>query len=107
MNRGMMLGCAGCGFLRHVDLNGDFDAREAELNQVLAEGWRYSPTYRNYLCPTCSASGPTDKLYAAFVGKITVYDELSSYVELRDQADRQLADFKMMEGWARERETRA
>ena len=106
MSRGMMLQCSGCGFLRNVDLNGTFDDREDELKRVLMEGWRYSPTVSGFLCRTCSTNGPKDKLYAAFVGKIRVYDELCSYVELRDDADRQVAEFELMEGWTEEREKR-
>ena len=106
MNRGMMISCAGCGFLRHVDLNGDFDAREAELNAVLTEGWRYSPTFDGYLCQSCRTNGPKDKLFMAMIRRIVLYDKLGSYVELRDLAERQVAEFEMMEGWTRERETR-
>lgn len=106
MSRGTMLQCSGCGFLRNVDLNGTFDDREDELNRVLREGWRYSPTVSGFLCQTCSTEGPKDRLYASFVGKLKVYDVLFTYVELRDQADRQVEEFELLEGWEKEREER-
>ena len=94
--RGMFIQCGGCGFTRHIDLSGDFDKREAELNAALKEGWRYVDAWKGYICPKCSMGG-FDKLYEMVCGRPKARGLLESYIELRWQADEQLEMFRQLE----------
>ena len=97
MAKGMFVQCHGCGFTGFINLEGDFNSREKELNRMLEEGWRYALSWHEFICPRCAqAGGSTDDLYMRVVGKPRICDGLYSYVELRDRADRQLAAFRYL-----------
>lgn len=97
MNKGIFIQCGGCGFTRHICLDGDFDAREQQLNETLLAGWRYTTTWGGFVCPKCvRAGGTTDALYKMAVGKPRIAGTLISYVELRTRADEQLAAFRAL-----------
>lgn len=103
MNRGMFVQCCGCGFTGFLELNGDFNAREKGLNRMIEEGWRYAAGWREFICPACvKAGGSTDRLYTMAVGKPRIMDRLWTYVELRDRAELQIADFSRLDGIAEE-----
>ena len=105
MNKVMFVQCGGCGFTGALDLNGDFDAREKDLNRMIDEGWRYAAGWREFVCPACvKAKGSTDPFYRMAVGKPRIMDKLWTYVELRDRAELQLADFKRLDGITEEGE---
>ena len=95
MNKGMFIQCGGCGYTRHICLDGDFDAREQQLNETLLDGWRFASNIDSFVCPKCvKAGGSTDELYKLVVGKPRICGTLISYVELRTRADEQLAVFR-------------
>ena len=97
MNKGMFISCGGCGYTRHICLDGDFYAREQQLNETLLAGWRYTTTWDGFACPKCArAIGATDELYKLVVGKPRICGTLISYVELRTRADEQLAAFRAL-----------
>jgi hypothetical protein len=93
MSKGMIIQCGGCGFSRFVNLEGDFNAREAELNSVIREGWRHVYSWKGFICPKCRTNG-TDKLYETFAGKPKPSGELATYIELRWDADQMVAALK-------------
>jgi rubredoxin len=98
MNKGMFVQCHGCGFTEHISLDGDFNAREKELNRMIDEGWRFASAWDNFVCPKCAAAkGSTDKLFSLIAGKPRLCDGLINYVELRWRADRQLEEFRILE----------
>ena len=67
--RGMFIQCHGCGFTEHLNLNGDFDAREKELNRMIDKGWRFANAWDDFVCPRCAAAkGSTDKLFSLVAG---------------------------------------
>lgn len=97
--RGMFVQCHGCGFTGFVDLKGGFDAREKAINQMIDEGWRFAGAWDAFICPACvKAGGSTDALFKQFACKPRILDKLSTYIELRDSVDQQLAAFKAVEG---------
>ena len=98
MSKGMFVQCNGCGYTGFLNLEGEFDDREKEMNRMLDEGWRYSSSHNEFLCPDCvRAGGSTDALYMLFTGKPKINDKLTSYVELRDRAERELWAFKELD----------
>lgn len=99
MARGMFVQCHGCGFTGFVNLEGGFDHREKAINQMIDEGWRFAGAWDDFICPACvKAGGSTDALFKQFACKPRIYDELFTYVELRDSVDHQLAAFEALEG---------
>ena len=98
MNKGMFVQCYGCGYTGHISLNGSFDDREKELNRILDEGWRFAFNWKGFICPACArAGGSTDALYKITQPKPRILDKLFTYIELREQADEQLAAFLRLE----------
>ena len=93
MIRGMFIQCSGCGFTRHIDLNGNAAQIEAELNRTIAEeGWRYVKSRDDFICPKC-ISGGLDPLYEAYAGKQKPSSKIKSYAELLNRATCQLQAF--------------
>ena len=86
----MFLQCHGCGFTECLDLDeGHFDAREKELNRVIEKGWRFASAWDGFVCPTCSGSGgTTDQLFALVAGSPRICSGISTYVELRERAEK-------------------
>ena len=58
MGKGMFIQCHGCGYTEHVSLEGNFDAREKELQRMLDEGWRWAVNWQGFLCPKCFRGDP-------------------------------------------------
>jgi len=96
MSNGIIIQCHGCGFSRFVNLEGEFPQREAELNTVIREGWRHVYAWRGFLCPKCRAGG-TEPFYEEAFGKPQPSGELTTYIELRWTADRQLEELKALD----------
>lgn len=91
MGKGMFIQCHGCGYTEHVSLEGNFDAREKELQRMLDEGWRWAVNWQGFLCPKCFRGDPCgDALYRAYAGKPKLGDLFVTYLELRERADEQI-----------------
>lgn len=94
----MLIQCHGCGFTECLDLgDGDFDAREKELNRMIDKGWRFASAWDDFCCPTCSGSGGTkDKLFAFVAGSPRLCGGIISYVELRERAERFVLEMRTL-----------
>jgi hypothetical protein len=104
MSKGIIIQCHGCGFSRFINLEGDFDAREQQIEETLLDGWRFASAWENFICPKCvRAGGSTDALYKMVAGNPHVCGTLISYVELRTRADEQLRALQALDKEAERR----
>ena len=80
--RGMIIQCVGCGYSKHIELDGTPEQIEQRCNDTIVDGWRYEKTRDGYACPKCCKNGPEDKLYELYVGKLRTYNKVESYRRL-------------------------
>lgn len=94
----MLLQCHGCGLTECLDLgDGDFDAREKELNRIIDNGWLFASAWDGFCCPTCSGRrGTTDPLFALVAESPRLCSGIISYVELRERAERFVHDLRTL-----------
>lgn len=97
-NKGMMRQCVGCGYTKHISLEGTPEEIEQRCHEVIAvEGWRYAPEHDGYVCGNCAKNGSPDKLYELYVGKIKKANKVNSYKELMLDMCRELKAFMALE----------
>ena len=80
--RGMIIQCCGCGFRKHISLDGTPEEIENRCHETISEGWRWESTRKDFACPSCCRSGSPDKLYELFVGKLKPVGKVESYKRL-------------------------
>lgn len=97
-NKGMIRKCVGCGYIKHISLEGTPEEIEERCHQVIAvEGWRYAPKHYGYVCGNCRKNGSTDKLYELYVGKVKAAGKVESYKKLMLDMAAQLKAFLALE----------
>ena len=97
MSKGMIIQCGGCGDLKYIDLDKNEDEIEKQIDDaVTEEGWRYTHKWNGWICDSCRKGG-VDPLYETFFGKPKAESKLTSYVEMRYQAEMQRAQFKILD----------
>lgn len=89
-NRGMIINCGGCGMGRFLKLSGTAEDIESELNKTISKGWRWVPSWDNWICPDCHKNGT--ELRALF-GKRGCLGKTRSYAMLLGQAMGQIQSF--------------
>lgn len=78
----MIIQCISCGFSKFLNYRyKTAEELEAEVNNAIVEGWRYSSNYQGFICPKCCKSGG-DPLLTEFQGKIRKANKENSYLRL-------------------------
>ena len=95
-NKGIIIKCGNCGFLRHIDLERTPEEIESDVNDMIQDGWRYTKKWKGYVCPKCRKEG-VDPLYQAFYGKVRTETKVESYKQLLIDVARQLEALKDIE----------
>lgn len=97
-NKGMIRKCVGCGYSKHISLEGTAEEIEARCHETITvEGWRYAPEHDGFVCGSCAKNGSPDKLYELFTGKIKKANKVNSYKALMLDMCRQLEAFKELD----------
>lgn len=97
MHKGMIVQCGSCGKGKYFDFDKSEDEIEKQIDDAVEkEGWRSVKRWNGYICGDCRKKGG-DPLYNTFFGKPKTESKLNSYVNLRYDAEMQLAQFKTLE----------
>lgn len=95
--RGMIVQCVGCGFGKHIKLDGMPEKIEERCHETITEGWRWEKTRKDYACPSCARSGSPDKLYELYVGKLHCTGKTESYKHLIMDMAEQIREFMWLD----------
>lgn len=95
--RGMIIQCVGCGFSKHISLDGTPEEIEERCHHTIQDGWRYEKTRDGYACPKCCKNGCEDKLYELYVGKLQKCNKANSYKHLIFDMAKQIQEFQWLD----------
>ncbi len=95
--RGMIIQCVGCGFSKHINLDGNHKEIEQRCHETIQEGWRYEKTREGYACPKCCKNGCEDKLYELYVGKLQKRNKVNSYKHLMIDMVEKIRQFQRLD----------
>lgn len=95
--KGMFLQCGGCGFTKHFTFDVSPEDIEEQIHETISSGWRYVPSWEEFICPECIKHG-LDPFYLAFNGsKPRMRNKVNSYKALMFRVAGQLQSFKDLE----------
>lgn len=80
--KGMFLQCGGCGLTKSFSFDCSPEEIEKQCHETITEGWRYVPSWGDFICANCIKGG-LDPLYLTFIGrKPKMRNKVNSYKEL-------------------------
>lgn len=95
--KGMLLQCGGCGYTKQFTFDATPEEIEEQIHHTISDGWRYVPSWEDFICQKC-VKGGLDPFYLAFNGgKPRMRNKVNSYKALMFRVAGQLKAFKDLE----------